>query len=527
MPACQQKGVASLARNKKQYKELERGRLVDVLPVIDEYERKLTTEQVRDRFKPAVTATNKDKGDYIAQDATLQDSGVYDLLSSGLLGCECSMPYFLGYGQLAALSQDGLIRAGVSAIADEMTRQWIELQRSGEGDDEDDEILGALYAEMEEFDLQEVFHAAKETDGYFGGALVYIDTGEVDPEKLRTPFYPAAAVFEQGSFKGFRLIEPYNVSPANYNATSPWRADYFKPRCWNVNGIEIHETRFLYFASNPVPTLLKPSYNFFGIPTTQIVYNVVKNFMQCREAAARLLKKFSLTVLKTDMQQILTSGGASELDRRLQLFVQNRDNDGLLVIQNGDPDGGGGEDILKLETPLSGVTDIVRQAMEMVAAYFNEPVIKIWGLTPGGLNSTGESDMANHYDHIATLQERVFREPLKKALDILQVNKFGSIDKSINFVFCPLSAEDSKLVAEVQKVKAETDSVLVTAGALAPEEVRGRLASDPDSGYNGIDIDAVPEGDMDNPEGQDKYGEGFEETKDPEENAEPAPDITE
>lgn len=514
--------MASLARNKKPYKDIERNRLADVLPFIEECEQKLTEEEIRRRFRPAVTAAHRQESpNFAAQDAALQDSGVYDLLSDTLLGGGCSMPYFLGYGVLASLTQDGLIRAGVSAIADEMTRQWIELQRSSEGSGEDDEVLGEMYAEMERFNVQEVFHAAKETDGYFGGALIYIDTGETNPEKLREPLYVDSVFIPQGSFKGFRIIEPYNVSPANYNTTTPWAKDYFEPRAWIVNGREIHRTRFLYFASNPVPTLLKPSYNFFGIPTSQIVYDVVRHFTECRESAARLLKKFSLTVLKTDMQQLLSEGNAEAFSRRIQFFVQNRDNDGVQVINNGDPNIGG-EDILKLETPLSGVTDIVQQAMEMVAAYFNEPVIKIWGLTPGGLNSTGEADMTNHYDHIATLQERIFREPLKKALDILQVNKYGQIDKTINFIFCPLSTDDSKVIAEVQKIKAETDSVLATTGALGPEEIRGRLANDPDSGYNGIDVDMVPPQDMGMGE-LDKYGEGYEEPAD--EPDETAPDV--
>ena len=139
-----------------------------------------------------------------------------------------------------------------------------------------------------------------------------------------------------------------------------------------------------------------------------------------------------------------------------------------------------------MTTSLAGVTDLVRQSMEYVAAMFNEPVTKMWGLSPAGFNS-GDSDLRNHYDNIAAQQEKMFGAPMERLCKILQINEFGEIDDSISFKFAPLSEDDEAALAAKNKTKAETDAILLETGAIAPEDVRQRLIDDENSGYNNLE----------------------------------------
>ena len=106
--------------------------------------------------------------------------------------------------------------------------------------------------------------------------------------------------------------------------------------------------------------MLLPSYNFFGIPLAQTVADVVAGFIEGREAATRLLKKFSLTIFKTDMSELLSGNIANNVKLRVQYFAQHGDNDGIMTVDKE------AEDIVGIATPLSGVTDIVRQQMEII-----------------------------------------------------------------------------------------------------------------------------------------------------------------
>ena len=80
----------------------------------------------------------------------------------------------------------------------------------------------------------------------------------------------------------------------------------------------------LYFAENELPVMLKPAYNFFGLSLSQKVLDAVSHFTANRECASRLLQKYSLTIFKTDMENILSGGFDAELQNRVRYFVQQR-----------------------------------------------------------------------------------------------------------------------------------------------------------------------------------------------------------
>ena len=404
------------------------------------------------------------------------DASVSHMLKNlGVLTCTDAS--FLGYGTLANLSQNGLIRAGVEMRGDEMTRKWGELKRKGEDIEEDDKI-NKLTEAMEKLKIRELFRSASCMCGYFGGCLLFIDTGE-DTNRLVEPLTLHTATFAKGKLKTFRLIEPYIVTPSGYNSVNPMADNYFQPTVWYVQGIPVHSSRLIYFAENKISTLLKPAYNFFGLPLTQKVLDAVSHYTENREAAGRLLQKCSLTILKTNMQDVLQGGFDAELKKRVSYFVQNRSNDGCATIDKEM------EDLVIQSASLGGVTDLVRQSMEYVAAMFCEPVTKMWGLSPNGFSS-GDLELQNHYDNIKAQQEKMFGDPIKRVIQVLQMSLFGEVDDSIIFTFNPLAEDDERKVAEINKLQIDADSALISNGIITPEEARKRLIDDPDSGYNSL-----------------------------------------
>ncbi|MGL4207941.1 MAG: anti-CBASS protein Acb1 family protein, partial [Candidatus Adiutrix sp.] len=150
---------------------------------------------------------------------------------------------------------------------------------------------------------------------------------------------------------------------------------------------------------------------------------------------------------------VLSGGGAEDLDARTNYFVQKRNNDGLFVIDKES------EDLIKLETPLGGVTNIVRQSLEFVAAINRTPAVKLLGISPSGFNATGDSDLRNYYDHVSAQQEKELRKGLGQALDVLQLNLLGRITTDLSFIFNPLCEEDHLNKAKIQKIYAEIEAL--------------------------------------------------------------------
>ena len=437
------------------------------------------------------------EADQLAMDSHLQGCGFHSLLSHAInlgMGLEEIAPQFLGYPYLAGLSQNGLIRAGVTTVAEEMTKRWVEVKRVGKSakGTQNDEKVKALTSALKDFGLQELFNEAAQKCDFDGGCLIYTDTGNRDDDNAQKEELYLDGSILRGRVKRFTLVEAINLYPGLYNATDPLAPDYFNPDSWLVLGRRIHNSRFLYFAPNKVNMLLRPAYNFFGIPAAQLALDYVAHFTKTREAAQRLLTKFSLTVFKSDMSQILSGGSSGNMDLRLQYLAQKRDNDAILLIDKER------EDVIKLETPLAGTTDIVRQSLEFVAAIFRTTVVKLLGISPAGMNATGEYDDKNFLEHVGSKQEKILARPLEQVNKLLQLHLFGEIDPTIVMEFVPLSDEDDSQKATTKKTEADRDAVYLDRGVLDQQEVRQRLSDDPASDYGFINPEEVPEA----PEGE-------------------------
>ena len=444
-----------------------------------------TLDDVRRAYGPPATlGAPQDK--VLAMDRAMEDGGVYSLLQHSLqMGLYGGASNFMGYGALQGIAQNGMVRACIETVADDMTRAWIELQQEGETDDTDaQDRMARLEKAMKRMGLQKTMHTAASLTGYYGGCLLFLDTGASGPQlKLPLSLERWSLEAKQGFLRGVRAIDPVNVFPGLYNSTDPLREDYYVPQTWWVLGQEVHASRLLRVYANEPPLLFRPSYNFLGIPQAQILWDYVLHFQDNRDSVNRLMGKFSQLVFKTSMTDILT-GGAQDMGQlmaRLQLMAQNRSNDGVVAI---DKDA---EDVVKVETPMAGVTDVVRQSLEIIAALNRTPAVKLLGISPSGFNATGESDIRNYYDHVLSQQEKVLRPPLQRILEALQVSLFGEVDKSLGFSFASLSETDENAKVLTQQAKINNMCAVLDRDIVSAEEVRQLLVSDPDSGFDGLD----------------------------------------
>ena len=392
---------------------------------------------------------------------------------------------FVGYGALQQIAQNGMIRACISTVADDVTRKWITITG---GDETDPEIIKELQDIQEStYHLRDIFHEASITAGYMGGAFIYINTGASEKDlELPLMINEVSAELEKGTPLQFVVIDPVNVTPGDYNSDNPLRKDYMQPKWWWVLGKKIHHSRLLPIVDNVPPVLLKPSYNFLGIPQAQILWDYVAHFNNCRVYTADLLKKISLLVIQTDTTAIMgTPGGIRDFDIRMQVLQRYRDNNSVFVCDKTD------EAVSNVQTTITGCTDIVRQSLEMIACINRTPAVKLLGISPSGFNATGESDLKNYYDHIKSNQE-LKRNALQVCLNAIQIVKYGKIDRSISFEFNELGEENASAKAMTANTKMNTLVAASSSNAISAEEMRTAIKQDPDFGLDFIPDD-IPE----------------------------------
>lgn len=390
---------------------------------------------------------------------------------------------FVGYGVLQQIAQNGMIRACIQTVADDVSRRWITL----DGPAEKVEVLEKLLKDPNYggLSVKELFHRAVTTTGYMGGAFIYIDTGDADTE-LPLAINEFSAELSLGSNVRFVLVDPVNVSPISYNCTNPLDVDYMVPKVWQVLGRRVHASRMLTFIENQPPMLLRPNYNFLGIPQAQILWDYVVHFNKTRISAAKLLDKISLLVVSTDMDEILSSQtGVQDFDAKMEFLQRYRDNDSVFVC---DKDS---EAVTNVQTSIAGCTDIVRQSLELIACINRTPAVKLLGISPSGFNATGESDIKNYYDYITSKQE-LYRDQIQTIINVLQLTQWGYIDPTITFTFNSLSQDDKASKAMTAQTRIGALSQLVDRQAISAEELRDLVRQDPDLELSSLD-EEMPE----------------------------------
>lgn len=414
---------------------------------------------------------------------------------------------FPGYPALAAMSQSSDYRSVAETTATEMTREWGRFKIDDADTVDDDELtdrdlallekekeaqhrvrlekINALTDAFKLHDIRTLVRKAIEVEYGMGRAQIYIDLGASNDS---LPFVMDERGVKKDALKGFQLIEPMWSTPSAYNANDPTKPDFYVPNKWFVLGREVHSDRLMTLIMRPVPDMLKPAYNFGGISMFQLMKPYVERYQRTADSVAEMVKAFSLTMLSTDMSGILADGESdASLWLRAGLFNRFKDNSGMMLLDKES------EEISQINTPLTGLPDLLTKSQEQMAAPSHTPLVKLLGVTPSGLNASSDGEIRVYYDFIAAQQEAHLRPILDKISALMQLSLFGEVDNAIVWEFNPLYQLDAKELAEVQEIKSRTTSALIDRGVISAEEARQALSSDENSPYSGIDVDDVPE----------------------------------
>jgi phage-related protein (TIGR01555 family) len=393
---------------------------------------------------------------------------------------------FPGYQVLAQWAQRPEFRAVVTKHAKEMTRRWVTLRSSSEGDNTD--RLDELNDAMERYKVREHFREVAEHDGFFGVGQLYLDTGATDdPDELAMPLILSRAKIGRGGFKALRVVEATWTYPDGYNARDPLDPDFYRPTHFQVFQRKIHRSRLLRFIARPVPDMLKPAFNFGGLSLSQMGEPYVANWLRVRDNISDLVESFNTPVLKTNMAAVLSGEAADQVDMRAQLFNSFRSNRGVMTLDKEQ------EDFENISAPLSTLDALQAQAQEQMAAVWSTPLIVLLGITPSGLNASSDGEIRVFYDYMDSVRQALFSDHLNTVMKLVQLSLWGQVDPTISFTWDSLRELSELEQAQLRQANAQTDAAYTTAGIVDAEEVRTVLAGEEGGRYHGIDPEAVPE----------------------------------
>lgn len=394
-----------------------------------------------------------------------------------------------GFPTLALLSQLAEYRSMHETLADECVRCWGVVASSGDGDDD---RCTQIEAELKRLNIRAAVRQLVVHDQAFGGAHAYIKVK--DDENVRgMPLLLKPYSVRKGAFQGLRVVEPYWVTPNDYNSIDPTKENFYKPSSWWMIGTEVHATRLFTIVSRPVADMLKPAYSFRGISMTQLAIPYVDNWLRTRQSVSDTAKQFSVSGVLTDLQQSLLPGAGTSLDMRAQLLNLYRDNRNLLLLDKAT------EEFFQINTPLSGLDALQAQSQEQMGAVSHTPLVKLLGITPSGLNASSDGEIRVWYDYVHGYQGASLTPLMHVVLQLVQLSLFGVIDEDITWQWEKLHEATEVEKATMDREQMETDRGYVEMGVATPEQIAKRLSADPDSPYSGIadgDIESIPDDDI-------------------------------
>jgi len=419
------------------------------------------------------------KGIVAAHDAAFQgmiNGEVINLLGSG----------FPGYPFLSELTQISEYRDLSERVANELTRKWIKFRSESKSGDKTERIK-TIEKEFKRLKVRKLFRECAVKDGEFGRCQIFIDMGENKGPEIKTPLMLNKFKIPLKSIRALKLVEPISTYPAAYNAANPLAQDYYDPSSWFVYGSEVHKSRMLTFVSRPLPDILKPVFNFSGMSMSQLGMPYVDYWLSTRTNVGEILKNFRTMVLKTDMSDALSDQGSPKtLMNRLKIFAGGRNNFGVFAIDKDKE-----EEVNEIDTPLSGLKDLQAAAQEHMAAVAKTPLVVLLGISPSGLNASVDGEMRVFYDYVKDMQDILFRENLEHLMKVVMLSEFGFIDEDITFDFEPLVEMTEKERALIRKSDAEAGTTYIAGGVIDPMEERTRLATDPNSGYDNLNVNKI------------------------------------
>ena len=372
---------------------------------------------------------------------------------------------------------DGLGTNIIKAIPDDMFREGWEYEFPD--DEEKTKDLADEYNAV----LENIGAVANITKAFYwarlyGGSVIII--GALDGRELDAPLNP----------KGIRNIEYLRVIDRSDIAFSnivfqldPTQPRYGLPEFYPITFTtptgdqqvrKVHHSRIIEIHGAPIPegaTRYSKEQRYWGVSELQNVNDKLASVGSSIGSVSHLIEEFSVGKYKlSDLGEILSAVDGAELIRkRVEVMDMTRSVFHSMYFDKED-------DFVRDNVSFAGVPEVLHVLFMLVSACTGIPMTRLFGISPAGMNSTGESDMRNYYDKVRSKQGSDAAPVLLRLVRI--ISEWKKLPEPY-VIWNPLQqlspkeqAEVEKIEADTEQVKAQTYQMYINAGIMEPYQAQ-------------------------------------------------------
>jgi uncharacterized protein len=316
-------------------------------------------------------------------------------------------------------------RTIVDAVADDMTREGVEVQS-----EDDPKDLEKLSKGAESLQIWKSLGRAIKWGRLYGGSLAYVMIDGQDPA---SPLDIDSVKRDQ--FKGILPLDRWMAWPLTTDIISEPVPEFGLPRFYDLwpdvgTGLpkaRIHYSRVIRFDGADIPYWQRIAENYWGLSVLEPIWDRIMAFDSATQGAAQLVYKAHLRTVKVKgLRELLGSNepAAAVLKQFFDYVRMFQSSEGLTLLD--------GEDEFDLKTySFEGLDDMILQFAQQVCGAEQIPLVRFFGQSPAGLNATGESDFRNYYDGIKARQERDLRQGAELVYALLYRSVLGRKPKDV------------------------------------------------------------------------------------------------
>ena len=297
----------------------------------------------------------------------------------------------------------------------------------------------------------------------YGGAIGVI---VIEGQDLSTPLNVDTVA--KGQFKGISIFDRWQVNPdlqrliksgpkmglpAFYTIVTgttynPDDLGDDNKRNNLKQGSLVHHSRVIRFTGVKLPYWQAVTNQMWGMSVIERVFDRLISFDTATLSAANLVNYAHLrTVRINNLRETMVQGGDAEeaMIRSFEYMRMFQNNEGITLLDKED-------EYSSNSYTFAGLSDVLLNFGQQLAGGSEIPLVRLFGQSPAGLSSTGESDLRNYYDNINSKQERDLREPMQTILNVAYRSMFSkTLPTDFNFSFTALwqmTAVDKATIGE-------------------------------------------------------------------------------
>jgi phage-related protein (TIGR01555 family) len=375
----------------------------------------------------------------------------------------------------AAYRGDWIARKIIDVPPFDETREWRDWQA-------EKPQIEALEKEEARVGLPFKVARARKRARLYGGSVLYMGVDQGQPEQ---PLNIEAV--RKGALKYVHALSRHEITAGEIDR-DPQSEFYGEPLEYTLSTrggevVKIHPSRVVRFIGAEIPDEnLAP--DGWGDSALQAVNDAVQHAGLAAGGIASLLTEAKVDIIR--VPDFMASLGAKDYrDRIIERFSLANTAKSMVNAVLLDKE----EEWAQKQVSFAQMPEILNTYLQIASGAADIPATRLLGQTPGGLQSTGESDVRNYYDRVSADQKLTLGPALSRLDEVLIRSALGNRPPDVHYIWAPLWQVSETEKADIADKKAKAiksihDTGLVPDAAFA-RGVQNMLVED--GTYPGLD----------------------------------------